>query len=64
MPNHMNGIECPRCHRIGSVQPENVMRGNQPYVYYKCDVCNYSWQIKDDVAPMTRPLKSMRPRVR
>ena len=48
MPRHMNELECPRCRRIGSVQDEKVMRGNEAFVSYKCGACRYSWQVKDE----------------
>ena len=39
--------ECPRCHKSELVRHENVTRGNDPYVNYKCGACRYSWQVKD-----------------
>jgi transposase-like protein len=47
--------ECPRCHKTELVRHENVTRGNDPYVNYKCGACRYSWQVKD--APK-RPAKT------
>lgn len=44
----LHRVECPRCHKTGSVRQERVMRGNEPYVNYKCGACRYSWQVKDD----------------
>ena len=29
------------------VRHENVMRGSDPYINYKCGSCRYSWQVKD-----------------
>ena len=42
-----DSVECPRCHRTEFVRHEKVMRGNEPYVNYKCGGCRYSWQVKD-----------------
>ena len=56
MPRHINETECPRCRRIGSVQDEEVVRGNEPFVNYRCGACRYSWQVKDQ-APRKRLAK-------
>ena len=40
-------VECPRCRKTEQVRHENVMRGNDPYINYKCGSCRYSWQVKD-----------------
>ena len=48
MPRHTKEVECPRCGRIGSVQEEKVVRGNEPFVNYKCGACRYAWQVKDE----------------
>ena len=40
-------VECPRCHKTELVRQENVMRGSDPYINYKCGACRYSWQVKD-----------------
>ena len=29
------------------MREEKVMRGNDPYINYKCDGCRYSWQVKE-----------------
>ena len=30
------------------------MRGNDPYINYKCDGCRYSWQVKEAPKPPAR----------
>jgi len=52
-----HGLECARCRRMGSVQGEKVVRGNEPFVNYKCRACRYSWQVKDASKRQTRTEK-------
>jgi transposase-like protein len=56
MPDQINGTKCPRCRRPQSVRYEKVIRGKDAFVYYQCDTCRYSWQVRDtDNRPATEP---------
>ena len=37
--------ECPRCHKIGFVRHEKVIRGDDTERHYYCGACNCSWRV-------------------
>jgi transposase-like protein len=47
--------ECPRCHKIGFVRHEYVVRGDDTFVAYYCGACNYTWQVTAGAARANRP---------
>jgi len=38
---------CPRCHRIGFVRFEHVIKGGRTERHYYCGGCEHTWAIDD-----------------
>ena len=52
MPAH---TRCPRCHKIGLVRFETVIRAGVVQRNYYCGACNHSWTVTDDGTEARNP---------
>lgn len=56
-------ITCPRCHRVGFVRYETVVKGNRAHVAFVCGHCHHQWDVVDEGAeppPAKKPKKPAR----
>ena len=40
-------LRCPKCHKMGFVRHENVVKGIDAERHFICGSCEHSWRIKD-----------------
>ena len=55
-------LRCPRCHKVGLVRLETVIRGRRSLRHFYCGACAYEWELKHEgSAPAKRQNADGRP---
>jgi len=51
----MPTLRCRRCHRLGVVRHENVVRGMVAERHFFCGICGHGWTVKDRRSKWSAP---------